>query len=220
MNYFTHGMNYLDRPYFLAGTAVPDWLSVADRKTRMRSRRVSPFADGSKSDHAELAAGVLQHLDDDGWFHQTRAFHDTTTELAVLFREVLGRDDGFRPGFLGHICMEIILDGILIERDPSVLDRYYEVLETVDAAKVQCYVNLMARDESQRLADFVDIFRREKFLYDYLDSNRLLFRLNQVMRRVKLPLLPPEIEDVLISGWSIVKGRSESLLSCENSSDA
>ena len=212
MNYFAHGMNYLDRPYFLAGTAIPDWLSVADRKVRMRSRRVEPFVDGSGSDHAELAAGVMQHLTDDGWFHQTRAFHDATTEMAKAFREALGPDDGFRPGFLGHIVTEIILDGVLIERDQSKLDEYYRVVGSVDAEQIQSDVNKMARDETSRLAEFIEIFCREKFLYDYLDTNRLLFRLNQVMRRVKLPQLPPETEDVLISGWSIVKRYSESLL--------
>ena len=32
MNYFAHALPFLDRPYFVAGTAVPDWLTVADRR--------------------------------------------------------------------------------------------------------------------------------------------------------------------------------------------
>ena len=28
VNYFAHGLRFLNRPHFLAGTAVPDWLSV------------------------------------------------------------------------------------------------------------------------------------------------------------------------------------------------
>ena len=32
MNYFAHGVRFLEDPYFLAGTAVPDWLSVVDRR--------------------------------------------------------------------------------------------------------------------------------------------------------------------------------------------
>ena len=38
MNYFAHGYAFLDDPYFLAGTAVPDWLSVIDRRMRARSK--------------------------------------------------------------------------------------------------------------------------------------------------------------------------------------
>ena len=36
---------------------------------------------------------------------------------------------------------------------------------------------------------FVPRFLHERFLYDYLEDVKLLFRLNQVMRRVGLPRL-------------------------------
>ena len=32
MNYFAHALPFLDQPYFMAGTAVPDWLTVVDRQ--------------------------------------------------------------------------------------------------------------------------------------------------------------------------------------------
>ncbi len=40
MNYFAHGVAFLDRPYVLAGTAVPDWLLVAERQVRLRRGQV------------------------------------------------------------------------------------------------------------------------------------------------------------------------------------
>ena len=43
MNFFSHGFRYLDQPYLLAGTAVPDWLSYVDRKIRARRRLAEPF---------------------------------------------------------------------------------------------------------------------------------------------------------------------------------
>ena len=45
MNYFAHGREFVDEPYFLAGTAVPDWLSVVDRPTRIRSRQALEHVD-------------------------------------------------------------------------------------------------------------------------------------------------------------------------------
>src|SRR5579871_4042743 len=125
MNYFAHGHRYTDRPYFLAGTAIPDWLSVADRQVRMRPRRVQPFADGSGSPAAELAAGILQHLHDDGWFHRTRAFAEVTATLTTAFRGLLIDPDDHRPSFLGHIVTELILDGLLVVRQPDLLRAYY-----------------------------------------------------------------------------------------------
>ena len=78
MNYFAHALPFLDRPYFVAGTAVPDWLAVADRKVRLRSKHVEAFLDDADPYVAEVAAGILQHLRDDARFHATRAFAETS----------------------------------------------------------------------------------------------------------------------------------------------
>jgi hypothetical protein len=48
----------------------------------------------------------------------------------------------------------------------------------------------MAMKPTDRLAPLLPRFLSERFLYDYADDGKLLHRLNQVMRRVKLPSLP------------------------------
>ena len=136
MNYFAHGIRFLDRPWFLAGTALPDWLSVVDRRVRLRPKGVAPFADGSASPEAELAAGALQHFEDDHWFHKTRAFAEATGRLTDLFRNFMGPGDGFRCGFLGHITSELLLDAVLIKRYPERLDAVLQVFAQLDAARL------------------------------------------------------------------------------------
>jgi hypothetical protein len=212
MNYFAHGMRFVDRPYFLAGTAVPDWLNVADRGVRLRAQRVEPLAVESSGPVAELAAGILQHIEDDRAFHKSRAFVETSGELTRLFREILGPDDGFRPGFLGHIVTELLLDAVLIDAQPGLLDAYYEAFDRIDPATVECGVNQMSRNSTTTLAEFIPLFRRAEFLRDYGDPPRLLFRLNQVMRRVRLNQLPEKIADVLVAGRGIVEPRAGELL--------
>jgi hypothetical protein len=212
MNYFAHGFRFIDRPYFLAGTAVPDWLSVADRATRMRTPTVAPFADGTDSPQAEVAAGILQHLSDDQWFHNTRAFFEVTGELTRHFREILvGRDD-HHPSFLGHIVTELILDGILVRRDESLLERYYQAMRQISPQIVQEIVNRMVKQPTSRLAMFIPLFQQEGFLWDYLQPDRMLVRLNQVLRRVKLGSLPLEAERVLATAWTVVESRAGELL--------
>lgn len=211
LNYFAHGIRFLDRPHFLAGTACPDWLSVADRGVRLRSRRVSPFVDDSGSPRAEFAAGVLQHLADDDWFHSTRAFHETTAELGRAFKP-FGDDDGFRAGFLGHIGTELLLDAVLIERHPKRLDDYYAALEQVDADEVSSFVSDMALRSPERLPRFVGLFRSVQFLRCYTDPHRLLTRLNQVLDRVRLPNLPDRAVTVLEVGYGLVAARADELL--------
>lgn len=212
MNYFAHGVRFVDRPYFLAGTALPDWLSVVDRRVRLRARSVHPFADGTGSPAAELAAGVLQHLDDDAWFHRTAAFAVASAELTILFRDALPSDDGHRPAFLAHILTEMLLDSVLIERSPAALDAYYAAFDRLDAKQVADSVNQMAPQSTDCLQDFIPLFVRERFLADYRDPNRLLFRLNQIMRRVKLNALPAGFESALVAARMIVTRHVAGLL--------
>ena len=53
-------------------------------------------------------------------------------------------------------------------------------------------------------------------MYDYADSDRLLFRLNQVMNRVKLPALPASTLTVFEAGETIVRERWRDLLPLEH----
>lgn len=216
MNYFTHALKHLDRPYFVAGTAVPDWLSVADRKVRFRPQHLGPWANASGTVQAEVAAGTLQHLHDDDWFHATRGFVEVTGELTRLFRERLGADDKYHCGFLGHVGMELLLDAILIERFPEQFEEYWRVLGDVDPLAVEAAINRMARQPTERLAWFIDLFRREQFLRCYSDDERLLTRLNQVLTRVKLSPLPPEAISVLAASREIVRLRVNDLLPVEH----
>ncbi|MGE5193450.1 MAG: hypothetical protein ACM3U2_13225 [Deltaproteobacteria bacterium] len=212
MNYFAHAIRFLDRPYFLAGTALPDWLSVVDRRVRLRARNVEPFSTGSGVPSAEVAAGVLQHLEDDAWFHRTPAFAVASAELTVLFRAALPPDDRHRPAFLGHILTEMLLDAVLIERHPERLAGYYAALAQLDARIVEESANRMARNTTDRLQAFIPLFTHERFLADYLDSKRLLLRLNQIMHRVKLNPLPAGLETVLGEARHIVRSHARGLL--------
>lgn len=212
MNYFAHGIRYLSDPWFLAGTATPDWLSVADRKVRLRERYLKPFQSSDDPRIASYASGVLQHLHDDQWFHDTVAFYEITSAIADCFRQIPDQDDGFLPGFLGHITTELLLDRMLMEQYPGVIDQYYEALEDIPPSAIEEFVNQIAVRETTQLAKFITIFREVRFLEDYLDTRQLLKRLNQVLHRVKLQPLPDRAESTLESAWKIVRERGWELL--------
>jgi hypothetical protein len=222
MNYFAHGRKFLDDPYFLAGTAVPDWMNVADRRVRVRSKHALALVDDADPVVARLAAGMLQHFHDDAWFHNTLAFAELSLTLSGLVRDVLAADDGFRPSFLGHILVEILLDAILIAEDPAGIVAYYAVLDGLDGPLVERAVNRMAPRPTDRLAALVGMFSRERFLLDYSDDAKLLFRLNQVMRRVQLPTLPPALQEIFPAARGLVAERRAELLTptnCEPTSE-
>lgn len=212
MNYFAHAIRYLDRPYFMAGLAVPDWLSVANRRVRVRRRRIEERLPALTEENREIAAGIAQHLEDDRWFHGTPGFFAVTGEIGRAFRETLHDADTWRCGFLGHILMELLLDAALIEQSPRRLADYYQTLESIDPHRVQNVVATVANGEPTRLAEFVKLFRRERFLEDYLDDVCLLRRFNQVMRRVGLSPLPNDALIVFRYGRGIVRERIGELL--------
>lgn len=212
VNYFSHGYRFIDRPYFLAGTAVPDWLSVVDRRVRARRAAALPFQADVDPFVAELSRGIVQHHEDDRWFHQGREFAETTLEFTVQIRDLLAPDDSLRPSFLGHIIVELLLDDVLICRSPGRLDAYYSALEQIDAAVVQAIVNRIAPRQTSHLQPMIGIFCRERFLYDYAHDEKLLRRLNQVIRRVRLSRLPPALLDWLPQARSVVAARADRML--------
>lgn len=211
MNYFAHGIRFLDRPWFLAGTALPDWLSVIDRRVRLRPKLLAPIADGSSTVEAELAAGALRHIEDDRWFHKTRAFAEATARLTRIFRDYLGPGDGFRCGFLGHITSELILDSLLIEKYPDRLDTYYEVMQHLDGRRLTEAVRTLA-GQPVDLEPWLPKFCETQFLRDYADPRRLAYRLNQVLNRIKLEPLPAGIEEPLATARGVVAAFAEGLL--------
>ena len=215
MNYFAHAIRFLDRGVFAIGTSLPDMLSVVDRRSRLRSKLVEPFADGSPTFQAELAAGVLQHLEDDRWFHTTEGFLVTTGQLTEIFRRVIGSHDGMSCSFLGHIVTELQLDAALDERYPGLLDDYYQRLAEIDAGAIAVEIDRLATKPVEGFAYLIEQFRIAQFIRDYRDPQRLLYRLNQVMKRVKLDQLPEQTTDALAESWEIVRSRMEVLLPSE-----
>jgi hypothetical protein len=212
MNYLAHGWRFAGEPYFLAGTAAPDWMSVIDRKVRLRSKRAAEFVADADPVLAAVARGVVQHHVDDGWFHATPAFSDLNLAFAVEIRDVLPGDEGFRPSFLGHILVELLLDSVLAEESPQRLDDYYAALAKLDPVATERAISYLATHPTDRVAILLPRFAAERFLYDYADDSKLLTRLNHVMRRVGLPLLPPTIAELFPAMRQRVRERRAELL--------
>ena len=212
MNYFSHGIRFIHDPYFLAGTAVPDWLSMADRKVRVRAKHAHSWNPTPDPRQTSLVLGIAQHHADDDWFHQCLAFVELSLQFSVSLRELLPENEGHRRGFLGHILVELLLDSVLIEEQPELLDAYYSALSSVDPSLVEQTVNLLAPRPTDRLQPLLPKFIQSRFLFDYPDDLRLTYRLNQVMQRVQLPTLPENFPSFLPQARAKVRERRQELL--------
>ncbi|MEM6469458.1 MAG: hypothetical protein AAF802_07790 [Planctomycetota bacterium] len=213
MNFLSHAAPYFDQPILAVSTAIPDWLSVVDRKIRARER----MARQALHEHADpelrdVAQGILRHIEDDRWFHQTRAFAELNLQLAVSLRAKLPGDDGFRPMFVGHVVIEVLLDALLIRDNRSIGDTYYRLVEKASAEQIEECVNRITGKPTIQLAPLIRRFAAAKFLYDYLDDESLLMRLNQVMKRVRLKPLPTAVLPWLQEARDLVESRRVELL--------
>lgn len=193
MNYLSHAYKYLDDPYFVAGTALPDWMSVIDRRNRARSQRAEMVLEDADPRIASLARGVMQHHHDDRWFHQTEHFMLLSTAFASELRALLIEQSGHQAGFVGHIVVELLLDSVLSDDNPDYLIAYYSAIESLDVALVQDAANRVCTKPFSALEKLIPRFLQERFLADYTADDRLWMRLNHVMCRVGLPLLPESV---------------------------
>ncbi|QDV87793.1 hypothetical protein [Stieleria sp.] len=207
MNFLSHAIPYLDHPLVAVSTGVPDFLSVVDRKIRARER-MAMAALGSDDDAVrDVATGILHHIRDDRWFHNTTVFVESNLQLAVGLRDLLPGDRGFRPMFVGHILIEILLDAFWIRDRPELIERYYQLVDDTSPELIQRCVNQITGKPTDRLGGAIRRYAEARFLYDYVDHRRLLMRLNQVMRRVGLAELPDSVLPWLQEASELVEFR-------------
>lgn len=214
MNCLAHAIRFLDQKWYAIGTGLPDWLGMCDRKVRLRPKHVDPHMEDD-SPLGQLCKGIHQHWIDDDWFHVTPAFHEVTAKIGTMFREKHDAGDNYRSGFVGHIAMELLLDGVLSEHNPSTLDSYYALVASIDGEQLQDMVNSLGAKQTDKLVPFLKRYREEEFIRDYLTDEGLLYRLNRVLARVKLDALPAEAEEVIAASRELVRAELSELTSPE-----
>jgi hypothetical protein len=212
MNFFAHALPHLEDPYLAVGSCIPDLIRVADRKSRVREKHAQTLLDDADPWTAAIAHGIVLHHRDDLWFHQTRAFNQLMLQFAQQLRKILGEERSMRPGFVGHVVVEMLLDAFLQSRYPGKLEFFYEQLESVDENRVQTSVNRIATKDTKRLADVIVRFRETRFLFDYDTDAGIAFRMNQVLNRVSLHPLPARFTGWLPRARQEVYNRATELL--------
>ncbi len=212
MNYLSHAYKYLHDPYFVVGTALPDWMSVVDRRNRARSQAAERILDDADPRVVSMARGVMQHHHDDRWFHQTEPFARLSTRFAVELRGLLVENSGHQAGFVGHIAVELLLDAVLNDDCPDSLMRYSEGFQSIDLELVQAAANRICTRPFDALPMLVPRFVQERFLADYATDAGLWMRLNHVMRRVGLPPLPESVVSWLAAARLLVRAAAQDLL--------
>ena len=211
MNYLAHGYRFVDRPWVMVGTAVPDLLTIGDRRRRLRQADVPEPHEAHDAASAALAEGVHAHFHDDGWFHATDAFHEVTAALAERVRAAAG-ERRVRASVLAHVGMEMLLDAELMRRDPGLLRAYAFAFARVDPDGVGERIGRWARRPPLVLHRVMRFVRGASFMASYADDQGLLLRLSQVARRARLGELPEGLLAEVPAMRALVRERADDLL--------
>lgn len=210
MNYFAHAFRFLDNPYFLAGTSLPDWLSVVNRRARLRKPMLIAHLESADERVRQLVGGVVQHLEDDVRFHNSPAFGEVLIQVVRTIHPVVNAQ-GVPLTFLSHLIAEILFDAVLLQRFPGGAARYYASLDQVDSMWIETTTDAILGQRVDHLSAFVRLFCKERILDDYNDDEMTFVRMNQVMTRLKLPALPKSLQQILPQLRQIVAARENDL---------
>lgn len=208
MNYLAHARHVLDDPYALAGTALPDWLRILDRKNRFRAHTLpAPVDDDPRV--VSILTGLQAHFDDDRWFHVHEAF---TSVLEDGTRTIRARAPGTRASVIAHVLVEMLLDGELMRRDPSALDRYVDALAQIDTKLLHDVAARYLPRPPRRLDELVAYFEKNPFMRGYDTDEGVLSRITALSARIGLGELPRALIDDIGPLRAAVVARADALL--------
>ena len=130
MNYLSH--YYFDRDednkYYNIGLILPDLARSHIAKLRINPYKNITF---TTKEISSMNDGCNKHFASDRKFHNWITFVELTNKATDMIRES-GDKDINRDYFITHIMVEILLDKILLDKNPSVADDFYAMIDSVE----------------------------------------------------------------------------------------
>lgn len=152
-------------PAYTVGTALPDLLSLASPRTRLRL----PLLGQSTATAAELAltAGVLSHLTTDTAFHKSPAFAQAQVLASRLLKQTGFVGIRVRRFFVAHILVELALDAALLRSDPALGEEYYAAFAAADFGSIALWTEDAVSRPLPDLPYVLERFADARYLLHY-----------------------------------------------------
>ena len=184
MNYLSHyyADGQYDRHYFNFGLVLPDLVGASQRGWRA-SGSGYPWQDAIEIN--DIWLGYNSHVAADAYFHSSVFFKDNTLAIRHIFEGHGLRFPGVRLFFVAHVFLEMIMDRLIILHHPDVAASFYTGLGLVHTNKVEQFFHTSGSILQPRFLEVFEKFREHKFLYTYIDDERLFFALNRIMGRAR-----------------------------------
>lgn len=95
----------------------------------------------------------------------------------------------FRPFFLSHILLELLVDRILMKKFPDLLPLYYTDLEKVTQQQMAALQDFLGFSNIDGFWKFFKRFREHQFLFNYQNNKDFTTSINHIFSRVKQPVI-------------------------------
>lgn len=190
MNFVAHF--FLDRdnesPHFAIGAATPDLLSIYNPELRIKQAQI-PAIESMELDAAgmDLLAGIERHFEADRIFHSSPLFARETGEISRALSAQFADGEVPRKYFIAHVLLELVLDKVLIEQFPNLLDQYYRHFEAAAPfLGVQADTGQICRRPLPNYDHFLQKFLENRYLYQYSRWDHIAYVLGRILRRVTI----------------------------------
>ena len=114
-----------------------------------------------------LWRGIIQHYQDDAYFHDLSFFKLGMQQI----EEAMNKSDTLtllkRKFFISHVLYELILDNMILDRHPSLVLEIYDDLAKVDITILSNFLrNIVGENEEiDRFSDSFDRFLARRILF-------------------------------------------------------
>ncbi|MBX2844835.1 MAG: hypothetical protein KTR13_01370 [Saprospiraceae bacterium] len=190
MNYFSHYhiLDNQESPFLTLGAILPDL--ARDAKPQYESLFEVKLPVGNNRD---LQVGIWSHIESDKYFHNGDFFKTTTKEISAIIRGSEEVSLTKYTYFLAHILLELIIDHLLILKNPEQLVRFYQLISQTNDAEIASFIREhLPQYDVEFFLSKKEQFLKKQFLRDYSDTTTLVNVSYHILRKVGIHLLREE----------------------------
>lgn len=209
MNFLSHF--YFDRftenPHVVMGIVLPDLIKNAAKEANLYPQK-NAFLFKGNTDEESLLLGWKRHLAVDLHFHSSPFFFEKTAALKPLIKPIT-TGTAIRPSFLAHIGLELLLDHLLVLHHLVDIERFYTQLAAVNRSAITDFLHHCGWKNDEVFFKFLDQFLNSRYLFSYLDLNKISYALNQICKRLWPEALNEKQKHALTTQLLIFKAELE-----------
>jgi hypothetical protein len=141
--------------------------------------------------------GTNKHFASDRKFHNWMVFVDVTNRATDMIRES-GDKDINRDYFITHILVEVLLDKILLDKNPTLADDFYNMIDSVGQDWILKFMRYAGLQDDELWKGQHRRFMKARFLETYTSLENVVAAVEGVCRKLDMIELNEDQRQLLI----------------------